>query len=40
MVQDVFGETTEKVAMEDEADLQQLVGAEVAVPELSAEVLP
>ena len=40
MVQDVFGETTEKVAMEDEADLQQLVGAEVVVPELSAEVLP
>ena len=36
----VLGEALEKVAFEDEADLQQLVGAEVAVPELSAEVLP
>ena len=40
MVRDVFGETTEKVAMEDEADLQQLVGVDIAMCELSAEVLP
>ena len=26
--------------MEDEADLQQLVGSEVAMPKLSAQVLP
>lgn len=40
MLQDVFGETMEKVVAEDEADLQQLVGAEVVVCELSAKVLP
>lgn len=40
MLQDVFGETMEKVVVEDEADLQQLVGAEVVVCELSAKVLP
>jgi len=30
----------EKVVVEDEADLQQLVGGEVVVCELSAKVLP
>ena len=40
MLQDVFGEVMEKVVVEDEADLQQLVGAEVVVCELSAKVLP
>lgn len=30
----------EEIAVEDEADLQQLVGAEVVVLELSAKVLP
>ena len=30
----------EKVVVEDEADFQQLVGAEVVVPELPAKVLP
>ncbi len=30
----------EEVAVEQEADSQQLVGAEIAVPELSAKVLP
>lgn len=36
----VFAEAMEKVMVEDEADLQQLVGAEVAVPKLSAQILP
>ena len=30
----------EKVMVEDEADLQQLVGADVAMTKLSAQVLP
>ena len=37
---DIFGEAMEKVMVKDETDLQQLVGAEVAVPKLSAQVLP
>lgn len=36
----MFGEALEEVAVEQEADSQQLVGAEIAVPELSAKVLP
>ena len=36
----VLGEAMEKVAFEDEADFQQLVGVEVVGPELSAKVLP
>ena len=40
MVRDVLGEALEKVTMENEADLQQLVGAEVAMVKLSAQVLP
>ena len=40
MVLDVFGEETEEVAVEDKADFQQLVGAEVVVSELPAKVLP
>lgn len=40
MVLDVFGEATEEVAVEDKADFQQLVGAEVVVSELPAKVLP
>ena len=40
LMPDVLGEAMEKVAVEDDADLQQLVGAEVVVPELSAKVLP
>lgn len=40
MVQDVFGEAMEKVMVENETYLQQLVGAEVVVPKLSAQVLP
>ena len=36
LVQDVLGETMEKVMVEDEADLQQLVGAEIAMAKLSA----
>ena len=39
MVQDVLGEAMEEVAVKDEADLQQLVGAEVVVSKLSAQVL-
>ena len=35
-VQDVLGEAMEKVMVEDEADLQQLVGAEIAMAKLSA----
>ena len=30
----------EEIAVEDEADLQQLVSAEIAIPKLSAQVLP
>ena len=30
----------EEITVEDEADLQQLVGSEVAMPKLSAQVLP
>lgn len=40
MVLDMFGKAMEEVAMEDEADFQQLVGAEVVVPELPTKVLP
>ena len=36
---DVLRKAMEKVAMEDEADFQQLVGAEVVVAKLSAQVL-
>ena len=37
---DVLRKAMEKVAVEDEADFQQLVGAEVVVSKLSAQVLP
>ena len=40
MVLDILGEAMEEVAVEDEADFQQLIGAEVVVPELPAKVLP
>ena len=36
----MFGEALEEVAVEQEADSQQLVGAEIALSELSAKVLP
>ena len=36
---DVFAEAMEEIMVEDEADLQQLVGSEVVVLELSAQVL-
>ena len=36
---DVLRKAMEEVAVEDEADFQQLVGAEVIVPKLSAQVL-
>lgn len=35
----MFGEALEEVAVEQEADSQQLVGAEIALSELSAKVL-
>lgn len=40
MVRDVFGKTVEEVVLKDEADLHQLIGAEVIASELLVEVLP
>ena len=40
MVLDILGEAMKEIAVEDDADFQQLVGAEIALSELSAKVLP